>query len=366
MQKFLLKILLLLPVPVLVAFTTWLVDPANLKNDDTYETGVAAILASGRNVANLVNYNERRLQRKLVTRLRKAPEVVVLGSSRSMQINAALFPGRTFLNNAVSGASLEDDLAVFDLYRERNLHPKLVILGLDPWVLNRDNKQGRWRELSDQCSAMETALGFPSPAPTTLQKVKDRLRPLARYKEFVSPAYFSQSVFDLIEKGPGNSYWATDRCDTEEPVKFADGSYLYSAKMRKRSVAEINREADAFAQARPMYSLDNFSSLDAGNQKHLEAFVRYLQQQGIAVAFFLPPYHPTVYAAIKANGAYARVLEAETWYRTLAAQYQIPVLGSFDPAPTGLGNGDFYDGMHPSSAGVKKIFTDNKGALAGC
>lgn len=363
MKKLLIKMLLLLPIPVVFFATTWIVDPANMKNDDSFETGVASILLSGKNVANLINYKERKLQQKIILNLAKAPEVIVLGSSRSMSIDSSVFSSKTFLNNSVSGASIEDYLGVFDLYRKGMFMPKLVVIGLDPWVLNRNNDQKRWVDLIAECTEMKSLLGFVSP-----EKVVDQGNFLTiirnfknKYGVFISPAYFNESFAYFIQKGfAGKEYWATEKSDVEVTVKKSDGSYVYDKKTREKNLADINRDANIFAKAKPIYSLGKFNELDNHTMQLLDGFINYLKKSDVTVLIFLPPYHPDVFEVIKANAAYSMVAESEKWYRSLASKYKLEVVGSYDPKACNLKDSDFYDGMHPKNEAVREMFIQKR------
>lgn len=356
MTKLLKKIILLLPIPATVFVTTWMVDPANIKDNSSYEAGVAAMLLSGKNVANLTNFKERVLQEKVVLGLSNVPEVIVLGSSRSMPINSAMFHNKLFFNHSVSGASIEDYLGIFNLYRKKNLKPNLVIIGLDPWVLNRNNDQDRWRYLYDDYIEMKSILGFST---TTIDYYLNKIQDYKKYQGFLSPAYFNQSYIALIQKGCiGNKYWTTNNSEAEEPIKMADGSYVYDKKMREKKVADINSDAMAFASAKPMYSLGKFTELDPSTMLLLDRFIEYLKKNDIRVLMFLPPYHPTVYEFTKVNPEYAMVAESESWYRFLANKHGINIVGSYDPKHLGLKESDFYDGMHPKLPAVFKIITN--------
>lgn len=363
MKKLLSKLLLFLPFSVAVFATTWVVDPANIKNDASYEAGVASILLSGRNVANLVNYEERILQKRFVGGQKATPDVVVLGSSRSMGIASASFPGRTLRNNAVSGASLEDYLGIYDLYLRKNLKPRLVVLGLEPWLVNSNNGQKRWEGLEEEYFEMMSRLGDVAPGGDTWARMKIKAHMVQKYGEFLSPGYFNESLFNLVKKGrDGTRYWATDQVEGEVPIKAADGSYAYGVVMRQKSVEDVNIEARAFALANPIYSLGGFSRLDESRMRLLDGFVRYLENSGVKVVFFLPPYHPAAYGRIRLNPAYAMVPVSENWYRQLAQRHGIPVMGSFDPVPIGLSESDFYDGMHPKNQAVRGLIL-NSGRL---
>src|SRR5690606_22220124 len=104
----------------------------------------AAILV-GNNVTNIENYDERTLQRNIINNHHICPQVLVLGSSRTMLINSREFIGKTFFNNSVSGASIEDIVAIYQMYDNRKCYPGKIILALDPWILNVNNGQNRWK-----------------------------------------------------------------------------------------------------------------------------------------------------------------------------------------------------------------------------
>jgi hypothetical protein len=350
---------LVAPLSLMVFCTNWFMDPANIKSDDCYESGIAQIMLSQKNVANLVNFRERILQRKLVAGMSAAPEIAVFGSSRSMAISSDFFKGHKVFNNSVSGASVEDHLAIFDLYRKKNSLPRTVILGLDPWVLNSNNQQKRWEELRDEYFEMKAVIcaAGQEAAP---RKETGTVRRLLRYREFFSPAYFSESIAILAKSGfSGKQYWATDQNELLEPVKRHDGSLVYGTEFRERTLEAINRDAKGYVKG-PIFSLSSFSELAQPGRTLLENFIGYLKANHVHVVLFLPPYHPQVYAEIRKNDAYKMVDESERWYRSLARKYNLEIRGSFDPAPLGLQEFDFYDGMHPKNEAIQKIFTQRE------
>lgn len=56
-----------------------------------YEKRIADIILSGINVTNISNYDERLFQKELITSMEHSPDVVILGSSRTMLINKDYF-----------------------------------------------------------------------------------------------------------------------------------------------------------------------------------------------------------------------------------------------------------------------------------
>src|SRR5271170_1729136 len=138
MKQFWLKLLLLLPIPLLVIGFNWLVDPVHLRNADEYEYGIARLILQGKPVTNISNPNEAVYLKHYVEGLTDRKEVLVLGSSRSKLIRADSFPGLSFFNNSISGAGLVDYLAIYQMYRQKKLLPSMVVIELSPWILKGD------------------------------------------------------------------------------------------------------------------------------------------------------------------------------------------------------------------------------------
>jgi len=145
--KFIKKLIFLLPILCVIIGFNYFIDPANIFRSEKYYKEVVGVLLKGKNVANIMNYDERLLQKEYINGISKRKEIFVLGSSRVMQISSSVFPGHSFLNNGVSGASIEDDMAIYWMYRKKGFIPSIVVLGLDPWLLNKNNGQGRYESI---------------------------------------------------------------------------------------------------------------------------------------------------------------------------------------------------------------------------
>jgi hypothetical protein len=74
------------------------------------------------------------------------PNAIVLGSSRIMQIGELNYNNK-IINLGVSGASIEDDIAIADIATKK-FKPSTIFIGLDPWLFNSQSGQERWKSLS--------------------------------------------------------------------------------------------------------------------------------------------------------------------------------------------------------------------------
>jgi hypothetical protein len=363
MKRLLLKLALFLPVFFIIVSINYLVDPANLfqagRQIDSYEKGLAELLLARKNVANVSNYDERLLQKYYIHGMTRPKDVVVLGSSRSMSIHSSQFPGQTFFNNGVSGATIEDYIAVTEMDLQQGLKPSTVIMGLDPWVLNRNHGQIRWKSLESEYRAglkrLQIGLG-DNAAASGLS--------LEKYLELISPAYFQASLRKLAElvKNPEtvHSYYPTQDVEADGAIRLSDGSLNYDVKTRVSTVEEVHQQALAYMNTYPVYSLGTFWELDADLKTQLESLVDTLRNERIRVVFFLPPYHPEVYVRLMASENYRIIGEAQRYLTDLADKKGVTLVGSYNPLDVGCGPGDFYDGMHPRESCIDKIFKTYK------
>jgi hypothetical protein len=357
-RRFLLKVLLLaLPVLLLVGGVNLLGDPAHLFQGAAYEAGIARLLAQGQNVAGLGDYDDRLVQKAYVSDLSQAPDILVLGSSRAMQIRATQFSGFTFFNAAVAEGTLGDAEAILQLYLERGLPPRLVIISLDPWDLQEPDWLTRWKSLYQERAAMLARLGLPAPS-----EGPDRLAGWRKWSQLFSPSYFQASSRALAHRlsddaaSGHHGYYPTTERAANVPIKLADGSLVYDKKMREKTAAAVEQEAKTYA-ANWQSQFRKVARVKPTGKAELEALVGYMQAQGIRVCFYLGPYHPTVYAEMRDQHGYRIGGDLEDYIRELGARLGVTVVGSYDPVRAGVTATDFFDGLHVKDTGGAKVFT---------
>jgi hypothetical protein len=297
------------------------------------EIDIATALAEGLTVGVESNLNERALKRALVAAQGSNRATVVLGSSRVMEIGERLV-GPDVVNLGVSGASIEDFVALIQLYRTRGITVPRYLIGLDPWILNENSEQDRWIEFSEEFETFEGS------------------RPRSRWHEIgrlLSPNYFRFSVDALWGRlFQGEVEFKTFSDGHAAPGTFIflpDGSIRYGAAYREVSAAEVMEKARAYTLG-TVYSLDGFTALSSRLQDLLTELVAAVRADGSEIELLLVPYHPLVYDVLGADPKYEQVAAFEAWVQDQARSLDIPLRGALDPSRLGLGNRDFYDGMH--------------------
>jgi hypothetical protein len=112
-------------------------------------------LLAGQPVGVNRNYNDRTLQRLLAAGRNIPPDLLVLGSSTSLELTADNFcvPAKGYFNASVSGATLKDLLAIYWLY-SRNGAPRRILVEITPLLFRPDPAETRWRTLADEYEAI--------------------------------------------------------------------------------------------------------------------------------------------------------------------------------------------------------------------
>jgi hypothetical protein len=326
-----------------------------------------------KNISVLVctNYNDRSYKRRMLEKIKARPEVLLLGSSRVMLLNQHLFGQQHFFNASVSGAGLEDDIALYYIYQQRGWKPKTVVIGLDHWVLDKNYATKKWRTtfLSEYYSAIKVFFGQEN----TSARICTQLQGwFSEITTLLSASYFTESLKKIS--------WIHQRMTQplpENDIVYNPGSHaLHDFPICYLELPDGSKSTSWSGESLTASQTDAIAKkdlreviwprqLDVKYQKMLDDFVYYLIAQQVEVIFYLPPYEPVAYAAFQREEAYKTVIAAEQYYLNLADKYHLKVIGSYDPAQSGLDSSDFIDYMHLKRKGVKKVFhTLNKPVTA--
>jgi len=301
------------------------------------------------------------LQKYYIAGLKEKKDIIVLGSSRVLQIRSTFFPAKSFFNHGVSGGTLEDYMAIFEMYREKNQEPGIIVLGLDPWLLNKNSDQERWKSIGDYYERFASEIGLDNRLSNPLFIWQDsRFFKIKKYLQIFSLTYFQSSIRYLWKQTitkeiKRDKYYPTDLTDLDVNVALFDGSHSSERAYRETGISEVLKAAKEYTSKEPVYSLAQFYELDSRLKFKFEKFLVYLLGRNIKVIFFLPPYHPYSYDHLVNSPKYKIILEVERYFREKALENNISVIGSYNPGNCGFGEVDFYDGMHSKREAVARL-----------
>lgn len=340
MKNFILKIVLFAtPFLGILVFVNYFGDAARLFAND-YEQKMAKIIGTGKYVTNFGNYDERLCQLELIKLKSIRPKTIIIGSSRTMLFNSSHFPETTFFNNSVSGASMEDIVSIYQIYKEYKKLPQKIIIGIDPWTFNDLSDQNRWKSIAtyyNRFNHLDSQEG----------------NELMKYKELFSFSYFQSSLKLMPKFLKGNlDPIPTSNSHNISATKLIDGALVYDQLFRQSTAKEIDIRIDEYLEGN-IFSIENFKSISSKNWLIFNKLIEELQRKNIIVEFIFIPYAPKVYDRVKKN--YSMVLKTEDIVNQFAKHHKIKVLGSFNPFKLGINKSNFYDGMHCKEGGLTKI-----------
>jgi hypothetical protein len=356
MRRFISRILFLLPILAGMILTNWFVDPDHIREPDAYARNIARLLLDGKAVTNIKQPDEAAIMTYYLSNMPDAPDVVVLGSSRVKQLRSDSFPGRTFFNASLSGATLTDYLALTHLMESRGRMPHTLVIELSTHFLSND-VVSVWPRFEVQQKTLEANLFTGQPVPD----IPENKQSLETYSRFLSPDYFQLSFFTLLDTRLGDSEGSGIRVfhPGDEPTGLtylADGSEIFPLQRRKNlgsdSVTALAIEAGQNAAGIP-------KSLDAERKRVLETYLQSLKDRGVEVILFLGPYHPVSYEIMMGNRNRI-VVDIQKYYEELAQRFGFQLVGSYNPADLNLTGDVYFDATHITPEALAGIFAGVK------
>jgi len=342
MKKFMIKLLYFLPLLLLVAGFNFIVDPwSQFKNDEDVKKMVDALL-SGTAATNLKNDNfDCRVEQKLMIQsLKHKIDIGVFGSSRVATISSEMFPGKILLNTELSANSLQDDVILYEMYREKGILPSNIIIGIDPWIFNKNTDHYTWKEFGQYYAR------FNNWGPGDLFDLKTWQENLIPYKYqlLVNHFYTLTSIQYLLHPCAHNLFSATDQRYNEKMTYLPDGSWTWDRQSRESSVLDVRKivEEDNFHP----YNITGFSKLDEDYKQEFVKLIKTMKNDGVRVILFLPPYHPMAYDWFVHSRNFRIIEDVEIYVRKIAKIYGLTLVGSYNPHLMSIPESSFFDSVH--------------------
>ena len=350
------KLLWFIPLIIAVGMTNYYVDPAQLFTDRAFEKKLVQQFLNfpDRGVEldrSMENFDYRFLQQEYVKDLKVRKEVLVLGSSSVMAVTSDLFPGKSFFNAWVAWASLNDLIAIYGLYRQKGFLPETVVLGVDPWILDRaDARAKRAKEsLRDSYERVMKDMGGSNFfwSLNIEDHVPVSVSTLFSFSYFqVCLEYLFSHSQTVVASKDGKGYTVVSQRYNENLTRWSDGSMTPAKRLRELAPAKV--EADILA--------DEKTQRRGGPDKELierfDDFLALLRKDGVKVIIYLPPHHPVQYQLLEqgtdgVSGTGKHILKrTESVFRDLAAKNGAVVIGSYDAQEFHIQGARFFDAIH--------------------
>jgi hypothetical protein len=294
-----------------------------------------AKLLVNKNAVYSTKMDERKFIKNRIIYENLKPKILVIGSSRIMQISNENF-NKQILNLGVSGASVEDHIAITLMALEK-FNVDKILLGADPWLFNNFANQLRWKSISGEYKNSLKSIQFKSKDYNIIENKNDR-EIYFFHERFLEKLYGFLNIrkLDLTLK-------ENQINNLTKPVILRDGKRVYASKTFKEKIKANVIE----------YSMYQYKFSDEYYEIY-KSFIEHLTNvHNKEVILVLPPYYlPSYKLTIQEKPFY---LDLENKFKELSKATNIKIIGSYDASSVPCDDNEFYDYMHPKDSCMKKI-----------
>lgn len=341
------RIFTILIVPlIIIGGINYSVDP-----DYTLRRGyipkLANALVDGKLVSGPMNTNSRLLKKQWIEKLSFAPNVLVLGSSRTMKLTRDCVPNHSFFNASVTNCTFQDMYAFLNLFeKKQGKLPKTIIICTDQWLFGKAFSEKRWlNNRSDFKEFLETTSDIPIgqfPSKWTLQK--------EWIKELFSVRYLLRTIKQM---GKTETFEICDSIVRNKSMFLPDGSLHLPEQIVNASKNEIKKRATNYVFSSKDEYFEKLSSL----QCHLfENMIQHLKAQNCRVILFIPPYNPETIKLFEKMPETSGIFKSNQYVLDFAKKQNLQVVGNSFPEKLNLSAADFYDGVHLKPQALMSLF----------
>lgn len=342
--------MLILTLPLLIiGSTNYFVDPDYTLQKD-YIPQAASALANGKLLSGPINTNGRLLKKEWIKQLKQKPDVLVLGSSRTMGISQSLFPNKVFFNASVSNCTFQDMYAFIDLIeKSQDGLPNEIIICCDQWLFGNTFSEKRWlynRENFINLLKKSSTIS-PRKFPSKWELQKEWI------KEFFSVRYLIRS---LTQFGKTEQFEIQDTIIRGKAILLPDGSRVLPAEIIEAKAQEVAKKAKGY-----FYSSHDemFNEPDSLQCRLFENMVEYLQKRNCNLTLFIPPYHPKTWQLLQQSEKHTGVFKADAYLKKFAEKEQINTVGVTSPLKIKFTAADFYDGVHLKTEALSRLINSS-------
>jgi len=232
-------------------------------------------------------------------------------------------------------------------------NPKVVIFGLDYWLLSRERSQKYEKGL-----LLNAMVENPNTGTGTLTVIP---------RTVLTPWQWLAS--GKLTPGLGLSVLFTGQAGTGPRLGLQallsnlggygpDGSYYYLSNHENLAAVRCTRKKNVkdHINKRQVYGLPPYSRISGKQTARLDGAIKLLKAQGTEVVTFLPPLHPEITAIFNSDEGYRQYAKdlQRVLQRTMKAN-QVPFYNFLNPAVLAFSESEFIDSIHPGEIAMAKM-----------
>ena len=306
--------------------------------------------ANGDNYAVFdLNLNIRALRDEQLKRMKKTPDVILLGASHWQEAHKDLLKGYDMFNAHIHRDYWEDPLGMVELLARHKKLPKKLIISV------RDNqftpvearKDFLWEPGIPAYRAFTRRIGIKA------ENFFSTL-PYDRGRALISLPMLFENVTRWYN-APEHPHATKKQNFKTLDILLPDGSIKWADKHMALFTPERTRkESLSFAALRE----NTPPKVDPKGVDAFEKMLGYLKEQGVQVFLVHPPFNPTYYDKLQGSRYAAGLTKIEELTQRIAKDHGLPVFGSFNPHKLGCTSDMYIDAEHSNEKCLQKIFDE--------
>lgn len=276
-------------------------------------------------------------------------EVMILGSSRMFLVDSPMLKGKQIFNAAASTSVIQDYVSTWQMVKNSNRIPKYLILGIDPWALNKNSGMNAWKTNSHLYQQFVTGEKLDR----VLHYPKKKLSKLFSWNDF------KRSVSWMVGRGIRVGVNPIQDFPRLFHGYRPDGSHVYSSEfMQQPSQVEVQEKSKEYVSKCSNMLLCDWD-IDKDSYEQLIRMLQDAKNLGVKTLVILPPYQPTALKLMKQNLDYSKILNEyqdviqNKLFTNPSVSFQ--VCNAIDPENFNCSDTDFVDGVHSRKECVKKM-----------
>lgn len=353
MKKFIISITGFVAIMYLtIVGVNYYIDPANLFHESVIGEMVEKLSANNI-IENPGDIDEGQFIERYILSLDKAPNLLILGSSRIMYLPWEEVNDDPFIGG-LSGSYLGDYYGVIGVFESSVGLPENIVIGVDPWAFYTDALSGRHTSIAEYAKYEKELVDTGS------SNIEPNVNSNAarKYRELFTFSYFQSSAKSLYTRVRTNGFEAlVDTGDKTVTIaaddsigdvsKIVPDARRVMAKEGFFTVTENDDSVNTMIAQQAIYQLGSgFSELNTSNIQEFENLITYLQGKGVNVEFYLPSWYPSLYDHFCENPNYSGIIKLEEYLRDFSEERGIIVHGSYNPYICDIHKEDYADWLH--------------------
>lgn len=298
---------------------------------------------------------------------RICPDLLILGSSTIGALSQDMFKERRTLNTFMLGPTIEDFEAFFSILHQSSCIPRVVVIGIDPWFLNKNMNSDRWKSILYDYWRYHHQDGVFEHKIMLLNRFWSRFKENLSFvatreslKSFIhmrvntndSPKLVTASIHDICQPSELQKYLKPGSQDLY--LREYDGHYETCPQLVP-SEKEIQGIAETYL-IRNMHSMSNWHEVNNDTMARLKILIEKFKENGSRVLLVVPPYHPITYALLHKDTMIKLNLEKMmSGLEEIANQSSIGFINLQNPEVTGCSISSFNDSHHGGEKCVRRV-----------